>query len=133
MAQQRIERRNHGLLCTDIEREDLCEFLGIGMWHRTERSEHRCIQHHDVELFPALGNRLCQSPDAFRVGQVERGNRRGTTRRMNPLFNLLKASRSASGQDDMRAFLAQCCGRCRADAARGARDKRNLSLEQPRH
>mgnify|MGYP006206590075 CR=1 FL=1 len=51
-TQAGIER----LLRTDVERQHLGEFLGIDVDHRRQGTEHRCVEHQDVQLAPALEN-----------------------------------------------------------------------------
>ena len=98
-----------------------------------ESTQHRCIEHKDIELVPTPRNRNGKAADALRVCQVQGCNRCRAADLVNPLFNVLQPGRRPCCQDDMSPCPTQCFCRSSTDSARCARHERDLSLERPRH
>ena len=102
-AQQCIKRRDHRLLCADIQREHIRKFPGIGMVERAQRAQSGGIEYKNIKLAPAFGHRMGQSADAVGILQIHRGDGRTAPSLMDPFFHGCQRIRLAGRQNHMGA------------------------------
>ncbi len=100
------------------------------MLDRRERSEHRRVEDERVERLPALDYRRAQLADGLAVGEVERGDRRASSGRVDPVLHFLERLRRPGDEDDVRTLARQSFGGRGPDAAACSSHKRELAGER---
>jgi len=86
-----------------------------------------------VERFPASRDGDCELADPVRLGEVERGDRRGAAGRVDSLLDLFQIFGGAGGEDDMRAAGGQRLRDRGADPPAGAGDEGEFSFKRSGH
>src|SRR5271163_1808661 len=98
-----------------------------------KRAELGGITDKNVEMPVALVKRRCQFVDLDEVAEIERHQRRRPAGGLDLIVDFLEATGCARRQYKMRAFGGETLGDRGADAARSARNQRDLAGEAAWH
>src|SRR5215469_14204481 len=112
-----------------VDLEHLAPPLGVTLDDRTWELEPRVV-HHDVEPAGRFHRLVDQALHLLDVARIERDRSRASAGLLDGLYPFLERRLAASGQEYMRACLAEPNRNCAADSARRAGDDRGASFKR---